>query len=126
MSEAGKEGIRQSRFGKKHSIKTRIKMSEAQEGSKSYLWKGGITPINRHYRNCVEFRLWREAIFTRDNYACCDCGMRSGNGQSVYLHPHHIKSFADYPELRFVVDNGTTLCEDCHSKKHHRRICGKR
>jgi len=29
-----------------------------------------------------------------------------------------LKNFADYPEFRFDVDNGITLCEPCHKKQH--------
>jgi hypothetical protein len=32
------------------------------------------------------------------------------------LHPDHIKQFALYPELRYELSNGRTLCADCHRK----------
>lgn len=38
------------------------------------------------------------------------------------LHAHHIKSAAFWPELRFVVENGICICNDCH-KYIHTDIC---
>jgi len=104
--------------GKHPSEEARRKMSEAQKGEKSYLWKGGITPKNARIRNSIEFRLWREAVFARDNWQCQRCGTRSGNGKTIVLHPHHILNFAEYLELRFVIDNGITLCKSCHMEFH--------
>lgn len=102
----GKKGIR---IGYKHSVETRRKISKSNSGEKNWKWKGGITLINKALRHSVEWRLWRESVFKRDNYECQICGTRGD-----YLHPNHIKKFADYPDLRFKINNGVTLCKNCH------------
>ena len=105
-------------FGKHHSKETKCKMSLShigkQKGEKGSNWKGGITPINHTIRASFEYQNWRKAVYERDNYTCQVCGVKSGKGKSVYLESHHLKSFAEYPELRFEVSNGITYCEDCH------------
>lgn len=78
-------------------------------GETHYNWQGGITPINRRLRHSKEYREWRKTVFERDNYTCQMCGIRGGE-----LHPDHIKPFAYFPELRFDVANGRTLCAPCH------------
>ena len=87
--------------------------AEGQKGEKNPWWKGGATPANKLIRESQDFALWRKAVFQRDDWTCQQCGMRGGR-----LHPHHIKRFADYPELRFDISNGLTLCEDCHRTLH--------
>ena len=91
----------------------RRKIGKAQKGNKSHWWKGGITSINAKIRSSIEFSLWREAVFARDNWTCQKYGTKGGK-----LHPHHIKNFAQYPKLRFVIDNGITLSEKAHKKFH--------
>jgi len=103
-------------LGKKHSKKTREKMSLSSKGEKSYLWKGGITKKNQIIRSGLEYRLWRESVFQRDNYTCIWCGIKSQKGVKAILQADHIKPFAYFPELRFAIDNGRTLCIDCHKK----------
>lgn len=85
-------------------------------GDKNPNWKGGITPNNKKIRHSLEFKIWRTAVFERDNYICQDCGAKSGNGVAIILNAHHIKPFSQYPELRFDIENGKTLCEGCHNK----------
>lgn len=110
-------GIGKWMAGKKHTIKTRIKMSES---SKEVVARGehnfyidGRTPERKSIRRSIEYRLWREAVFARDNWICQGEGCGK---QGCYLEAHHKKSFALYPQLRFAIDNGISLCVTCHAK----------
>jgi len=82
------------------------------QGDKHPNWKGGATKKNEMVRKCLEYRLWRNAVYQRDNYTCQECNISIGGN----LEAHHIKSFAVFPELRFAIDNGIILCKECHKK----------
>jgi 5-methylcytosine-specific restriction endonuclease McrA len=110
--EESKQKIGKANRGKKRSLEVRMKQSKESKGSRAPNWQGGITPENRRIRNSIEYKLWREAVFKRDNYLCVWGGKEHGNK----LHADHIKTFALYPELRFAIDNGRTLCVECHKK----------
>ncbi len=98
--------------GYKLSEETKAKM-RLRKGDKSPRWKGGVTPINRLLRRRIEYQLWRESVFKRDDYTCVKCGVRG-----CTLNAHHIKPFATYPQLRLAIDNGETLCDKCHHNIH--------
>ena len=110
LSKEWRENIGKASLGRPVSYETRKKLSEWQNGDKSKFWKGGITKKNLHIRNSIEYKLWRESVFKRDNYLCIWGGKEHGNK----LQADHIKPFSFFPELRFAIDNGRTLCVDCH------------
>jgi len=81
-------------------------------------WEGGITEVSDKIRHSDEYIKWRNACGTRDKITCQFCGKHK------QLVVHHIKTFKKYPELRFSVKNGITLCRACHMKLHaeHRGV----
>lgn len=80
-------------------------------GENNMNWKGGITPIYKKIRESFEYEEWRKVVFERDNYTCQHCKQVGG-----YLEADHIKPFAYFPELRFEIKNGRTLCKPCHKR----------
>jgi len=102
-------------------IEIRKKISKAKKGKPHFNqrgenhgnWKGGITPKNERIRKRIEYKLWREAVFTRDNWTCQKCRARGGK-----LVSHHLHNFADFSKLRTSIENGITLCKKCHMEFH--------
>ena len=100
-------------------LEVRKKISETMKNKREKLWnwKGGVVDESRKLRKSLEWKLWREEIFKRDNYICQLCGQGKKK-----LHPHHKYSFNQFPEKRFEISNGRTLCEDCHKLLHSLKV----
>lgn len=96
---------------KKLSENHKKKLSASHQKIPFENWKGFSTSNETRIRLSQEFKKWREYIYQRDNYTCQECYICGG-----ILHSHHIYPFSKYPKLRFDVDNGITLCKQCHLK----------
>lgn len=60
-------------------------------------------------RTHARYRKWRNTVVERDG-KCDICG------STKKLEAHHIKKYEPYPELRYELSNGITLCKNCHIK----------
>ncbi len=114
--------------GKKTPFQAREKQRQAKLKNPVKYWLGKERPEMRKplkdKSNWNEFRMqimerteyksWRRKVFERDNYTCQNCGIKNGLGKSVRLNAHHIKRVKDNLDLIYDLDNGVTLCFDCH------------
>lgn len=105
-SEETKEKIRQCSINMSEETRRKIGDSVRRRydtvGRKTY--KRYI-----HLTATKQYKKWRSDVFQRDNWTCQTCGKRG-----VYLEAHHIKGWAEYPELRYNTENGVCLCIECH------------
>lgn len=98
-------------------------------GENNNCWKGGrVKQIYERIRGINEYSNWRNKVFERDNHTCRHCGSMAGGT----LRAHHITTIkeivmkfniTDFVELiklqeMWDINNGITLCEDCHIKEH--------
>jgi len=112
------ENISSKQKGQRHSINT-----EFIKGSIAWNNNGGKFE-DRYIRRMKEYIQWRSDIFERDNWTCQTCGKRG-----CYLEAHHVKQFitiikeyniesledARNCEELWQIENGVTLCLDCHN-----------
>ena len=55
---------------------------------------------------------WRKVVLKNDNYICQNCGATDS------LEAHHIHPQSFNPHLRYIPENGVTLCNVCHDGAH--------
>jgi hypothetical protein len=102
-----------------------IMCKNCHKGALHHSWKGGVSSVQSRIRGIPENKQWIKQCMYRDNYTCQECGVKSKNNN---LQVHHIKSFALILKQNCVntieeaknclelwdIDNGLTLCRDCH------------
>ena len=108
-----------------HSKKTKEKMSLERRGKNNPAWRGGISLLVARIRRSFKYRQWRSDVFTRDGFTCQECG------KIDCLEAHHIDRFIDIIKRNEIktleqaldcenlwnINNGETLCEECHHRK---------
>ena len=121
------QGENNPMYGVSPTLETKLKISKANKGEKSGKWKGGITLLTNSIRTNFRYRQWRSDVFTRDDFTCQECGQWGGK-----LQAHHIKSFSSLIQLYEIttfkealeceelwnINNGFTLCLECHKRLH--------
>ncbi len=95
-----------------------IRYAQAKnKGKNHYRYNPRLTDeerMNNRYQLYGENQTsWRVRVFENDNYTCQLCKERAG-----VLNAHHLNSWDTFPEERFDIDNGITLCESCHKAFH--------
>jgi len=93
-------------------------------GKKHHNWNGGKSSLADKLRKGLRYKKWRDKVFKRDNYTCQECGKRGGK-----IEAHHKKEFvlilydnkiitqdeAYLCQELWDINNGETLCCDCHN-----------
>ena len=87
-----------------------------RSGENHYRWiKDRTLVVGRHTRNWhdPEYKQWHKSVLKRDRYRCrisdLECAGR--------LETHHILIWSKYPELRYQITNGITLCHAHHPRR---------
>lgn len=82
-------------------------------GENHWRWIKNREILERNLRNDPEYLQWVKKVKKRDNNIC----QSKDQNCSGYNIAHHIKSWSEYPELRYKVSNGITLCQAHHPRK---------
>lgn len=94
-------------------IKERDNPNLGKFGAAHHNWNPNKTEAERlTQRNYTEYAEWRLSVFKRDRYSCCVCS--SGNK----INAHHLFNYSTYRKHRHNINNGITLCDNCHSSFH--------
>jgi len=131
LSEATKKKIslfhlgNKYRLGHKPTIETRIKMSQSaklrdrgyQSRESHWAWIKDRSKLKRFNntskdRRSYAYTEWRKRVWLRDNFKC-----KIGYNCNGRIEVHHILSYTNYPELRYEINNGITLCHAHHPRK---------
>ena len=100
-----------------HSVETKTKISEGKKGKlmgcNNPNWIADRSLLaKRQERNDPAYKEWRKLVWIRDNSQC-----KINDNECVgRIEAHHIDSWKNFPELRYEVENGVTLCHYHHPR----------
>lgn len=86
-------------------------------GNKNWNYNPTLTAEERTFRRILqhaEEKIWRSFVFKRDSFCCQLCH----NSSKYNLRAHHLDAWHWAKDKRFELNNGITLCVDCHNLFH--------
>jgi hypothetical protein len=102
LSES-KKGEKNPNYGKSHSEEHRRKIS---------IMRGGNGELDQKWPGMTT---WAKRVKERDEYVCQHCYY---DGLPHEMEAHHIVPKAKFPQYAYDLDNGQTLCKECHRSVH--------
>ncbi len=117
LSKETRKKLSLARTGQKATLKTReiLRIAQKKRWAKHFE-EHGRKETKPNLRGLAKYSHWRLQVHERDGFTCQQCGSIGGK-----IEAHHVLAYAKYPELRYDVDNGVTLCRKCHQKLHYKR-----
>jgi len=86
-------------------------------GENHPMWNKDLSDEERFLRrDSRQHEEWRNKVLERDRWVCICCQGRTSKDNP--LCAHHLENYKGFPELRFEVENGVTLCKECHKRFH--------
>lgn len=106
----GLSGQYKSKWSEEAKASFKLKMSNVNNPK----WVVDRTKLaKKQERNDSAYKEWRKSIRERDGWLC-----KMANGDCLgKVVAHHILPWAKFPELRYEVNNGITLCTFHHPRK---------
>lgn len=103
--------------GNRHTQEAKDRISEAHKlltGEKNWRWIKDRTQLKKSEKKHLDgqYRDWMFGVKKRDNWKC-KIADESCKGR---LEAHHILNWKEYPELRYKINNGITLCHAHHPR----------
>ena len=95
------------------SEERKLKISITNSGENNYWWNPNREFLEENKHNDPVYKQWRKQVWLRDDFMCkisnFDCKGR--------IEAHHTLGWRSYPELRYKINNGITLCHAHHPFK---------
>lgn len=113
-----KKGVVSGNKGKVASEETRLKMRIARLGKTgvlchNYIADRSLIKLGDRSLHDPLQKEWRMEVKKRDNFSC----RIADNNCDGRLEVHHILRWSEFPELRYKINNGITLCHAHHPRK---------